>query len=248
MKTLSVRNLVVVGLALCWSAVAWAEKDHSMDSPVGESTRWIVDADDQSVNLGIDQFVFRTLGDKNGLDLIVLGDIDHMSIVSLDRVGERSSVKISMLASGDQIELINGNNDIDVIWNGDLAVSVDDGEILYGVDSDVKITASVVDVLRSLTQDQNLRRSLAQAVKKPSIGVGCAQTCRNQHPRPDDCDGWWDEYACCVNEAEYDFCRRACACYLMTNPIKRSACLTGASTLFILEGEVCAIDFLWFLW
>jgi rhodanese-related sulfurtransferase len=42
--------------------------------------------------------------------------------------------------------------------------------------------------------------------------AGCDSNCRNNFPTPSDCTGWWDSYACCMNEVNYDQCRRDCYC------------------------------------
>lgn len=40
----------------------------------------------------------------------------------------------------------------------------------------------------------------------------CASMCAEDHPPPADCTGNWDEFQCCIAEADKDSCRRACEC------------------------------------
>lgn len=71
----------------------------------------------------------------------------------------------------------------------------------------------------------------------PVIAVdNCASLCAEDNPQPADCDGWWDEYQCCIAEADKDGCRRWCECggswtcegaVAIINTLDHEACVAG---------------------
>ena len=246
MKNVKMRNWLIATMVCMCSSVGMGQFQNDMDEPIGDSARWIVDADGQSVDAGINRFILRPGAGKHELDIIVLGDLEHMALANLDLVHGQSNMDITMLSNGDQLELSSDRFSIEVRWNSQVMASVQEGDIIFAVDDTLEGPA--VDVMGALTRDENLRHALQRSGQSPSSGSDCKSLCRDQHPKPTDCDGWWDEYVCCVTEAEYDFCQRACECYSIKSKPKMLACLTGASALFIAEGQVCAADFLWFLW
>lgn len=66
----------------------------------------------------------------------------------------------------------------------------------------------------------------------------CASLCREDFPIPDDCQGAWDEYVCCINEAQYDLCRRRCECISLPW-YGEVPCTAGAVALYYLDIAAC---------
>ncbi len=92
-------------------------------------------------------------------------------------------------------------------------------------------------ILNAALTDENLL-AMIQSGAGPTSPT-CASACRGQWPIPSDCNGLWDEYVCCIVEANYDFCLRYCGCDSMAEPIA-SIRKTGAAALFIAEELACA--------
>jgi len=65
----------------------------------------------------------------------------------------------------------------------------------------------------------------------------CGSSCEAEYPKPADCDGWWDEYQCCLAEADKDACRRWCEC-------TGGACEIAVAAISVIEHELCAAGLL----
>lgn len=218
--------------------------------PSVASSRWIASADADSARVGISRYILQPGPGKHEMNVLVMGDFDRMAYVNLDRTGDVSSVRITMFSTGDQLDIDSSPNSIDVGWNSMSVLSVDDGEFIGAMGS--ILDSAAVDVMNALANDRNVRKLLLKNGAHPSVGSDCNTACREEWPRPDDCDGMWDEYKCCIIEAHYDHCRRICKCILNDNGgiidgIKRRLCEDAANTGLIVESLACAAQFLWFL-
>ncbi len=88
---------------------------------------------------------------------------------------------------------------------------------------------------------------VGQVLVGPPVDISalCDEQCGLQYPMPGDCLGAWDEYICCVRQAEYDHCRRVCACASLPSP-QDEACVAIASAIYVRDGLACAAHYLFF--
>lgn len=242
MNNVKIRKWLIAIMVCACSSVGMAQIDGGMGKPVVDSSRWIVNADAQSADVGISRYILRSDSGKNEMNILVMGNLDRMALVKMDETNGISSMCITMLSNGNQLDVFSSSNSIDVGWNSMTVFSVDDGGITGSIGGILGTAA--FDVMNALTRDQNLRRFLVKKSSNPSVGVGCNEPCRSHWPQYDDCNGAWDEYNCCRREAQYDHCRRACECFLM-HPLAGTFCTDWSNKLYLFELGACAADLVW---
>ena len=245
MNIMGMRNWLIAIMVCMCSSIGMAQIDGGVGKPVVDSSRWVVNADAQSVDAGISRYILQYGAKKNEMSIFVMGNLDRMAWVNLDSSSGFASICMTMLSTGDQLDVFTGLNSIDVGWNSMAVLSVDDGEITGSMDGILGTAA--LDVMNALARDQNLKRFLSKSISTPAFGYDCNTPCRNEYPRPDDCDGAWDTYVCCMNEAHYDHCRRICDCHQRYDGAALISCESLVSSLFLMEATGCAADFWWFL-
>ena len=249
MNLMSIRNLLIGSMVCLCASIGMAKEDVGVGKPSVESFSWLVNADAQSADVGIERYIVRSGRGKNGTNILVMGDLSRMAIANLNRADDVSSIRLTMLASGEQLDIFRSRHSIQVGLNSMtvLEVNMRDGEILGSMEAIRDSEAG--DVMYALLHDQNLEAHFARSTSEPSIGYGCDQACRIEYPRPDDCLGPFDELACCDAEVHYDFCRRVCQCGIDFDewwqfPARKS-CEDIAKAMFLYEGLKCGADFLW---
>ena len=245
MNNARMRNCLIVVMVCVCSSFGMTQVDSGVGKPVVDTSRWIVNADAHSVAMGINRYILRPGATPSEMSIFVIGNLNRMAWVDLDSASGFGSVCMTMLATGNQLDVSTGLNSIDVGWNSMTVLSVDDGEVAGSMDGILEPAA--LDVINALVRDKNLKRFLSKSISTPAFGYDCNTPCRNEYPRLNDCEGSWDAYVCCMNEARYDHCRRICDCHQRYDGAALAGCESLVSSLFLMEATKCAADFWWFL-
>lgn len=78
-------------------------------------------------------------------------------------------------------------------------------------------------------------------VSQQAKGPGCRRKCVNLYgPKPQDCEGAWDEYMCCIWEYAVDGCERGCECEKLPW-YEEIPCLAGAVLVTGVDGTACVL-------
>lgn len=211
-----------------------------LTTAVEGASQSLVRAAGTSQDRGVDMFLVLQNKSHQCHDIISLGAPEMMADIQLKLDRGVSEISVAMLLTQNTLCWRRSNDQIDLYSDGHLVRRIRNGvvDIIDGR----PIRGPALEVLISVLEDGELRNNFLNEFAGQSTSSGCADTCRTTYPRPADCDGWWDEYVCCVQEAGYDHCRRACLCFEEHDTkAGQVACLTLANSLYILEGEICVL-------
>lgn len=250
MNIAGIRNWTIVAIASVCSSAGAAEADRGLTmvkplKPVAETSRWIVEADAHSAEVGISRYILQPGDGRNDMDILVMGDSNRMAYVNLGRANDVSSMRITMFANDDQLDIYTGVESIEVDWNSMRLLSVDVDEGVIHGSMDGILDSDAFGVMNAMASDQNLMAHLSTNEAEPTIGITCNSTCRALWPRPADCEGAFDQYKCCIIEAHYDHCRRICECFQNDDgswgdAVIRRLCEAAAQAALALESLDCA--------